>query len=225
MGALGVSGPFGKSRAFPSTILRDFRVVISQSLKFSHASGAFVAARAPWLARVRPWPRESLARVVSNLIFRSFVTPGNLKLHDATASRQKIQQTYRAVAIPLLKQKQHKPQVSTRTNTQLNKHRCAMRRCRPKVTRIVRRGVIHSRSPMSTQTFGKSIRCVPENLVRIRNLCGSSSFMARASSAFAWRKLRNLSGQKNKLVSPCETVHKYWSRTNLVELNFFSTIW
>ena len=44
------------------------------------------------------------------LIFRSFVTPGDLKLHNATASRHKIQQTCRAVVKPLLKHKQYNSQ-------------------------------------------------------------------------------------------------------------------
>ena len=38
----------------------------------------------------------------------SFLTPGDLKLHDSTASRRKIQQTFRILVTSLLK---HKPQV------------------------------------------------------------------------------------------------------------------
>ena len=44
---------------------------------------------------------------LKNMIFRSSVTPGDIKLRDAAASRQ-IQQTYRAVFRPLLDHKQHK---------------------------------------------------------------------------------------------------------------------
>ena len=48
--------------------------------------------------------------------FRSFVTPGDPKLHDATASRRKLQQIYGAVVKPLLK---HKSQVSHKIGPEL----------------------------------------------------------------------------------------------------------
>ena len=56
-------------------------------------------------------PRESLVRFRSSKI--PFVAPGDLKLHDATASRKKMQQTYLTAVLPLLK---HKSQAILVTN-------------------------------------------------------------------------------------------------------------
>ena len=62
-----------------------------------------------------PLHRESTSRLISPKI--PFVTPGDLKLPDATASGRKIQKTYRAVVKFLLKHKKHKPQVDILNNT------------------------------------------------------------------------------------------------------------
>ena len=53
--------------------------------------------------------------------FASFITPGDLKLHDATASCQKIQQTYGPVVKPLLGHTATLIQVDIRANTQRKK--------------------------------------------------------------------------------------------------------